>query len=76
MVLYILVRKNFGGGRSGERASTGITKDLEDLGFETGRMKTGTPPRVDGRSLDFSKMTEQKGDPDPRTFPLSIQERI
>jgi len=60
--------KNFGGGRSGERASTGITKDLEDLGFETGRMKTGTPPRVDGRSLDFSKMTEQKGDPDPRCF--------
>ena len=60
--------KNFGGGRSGERASTGITKDLEDLGFETGRMKTGTPPRVDGRSLDFSKMTEQEGDPDPRCF--------
>ena len=60
--------RNFGGGRSGERASTGITKDLEDLGFETGRMKTGTPPRVDGRSLDFSKMTEQKGDPDPRCF--------
>ena len=60
--------KNFGGGRSGERASTGITKDLEDLGFETGRMKTGTPPRVDGRSLDFSKMAEQEGDPDPRCF--------
>ena len=60
--------KNFGGGRSGERASTGITKDLEDLGFETGRMKTGTPPRVDGRSLDFTKMTEQEGDPDPRCF--------
>jgi len=60
--------KNFGGGRSGERASTGITKDLEELGFETGRMKTGTPPRVDGRSLDFSKMTEQEGDPDPRCF--------
>lgn len=53
--------KNFGGGRSGERASTGITAQLVDLGFESGRMKTGTPPRVDGRSLDFSKMVEQPG---------------
>ncbi len=54
--------KNFGGGRAGERASTGITADLINLGFQAGRMKTGTPPRVDGRSLDFSKMTEQPGD--------------
>lgn len=54
--------KNFGGGRAGERASTGITAELIQLGFEAGRMKTGTPPRVDGRSLDFSKMTEQPGD--------------
>jgi tRNA uridine 5-carboxymethylaminomethyl modification enzyme len=54
--------KNFGGGRAGERASTGITAELEQIGFEAGRMKTGTPPRVDGRSLDFSKMVEQTGD--------------
>lgn len=54
--------KNFGGGRAGERASTGITGELEQIGFEAGRMKTGTPPRVDGRSLDFSKMIEQPGD--------------
>ena len=54
--------KNFGGGRAGERASTGITAELIELGFEAGRMKTGTPPRVDGRSLDFSKMVEQPGD--------------
>jgi tRNA uridine 5-carboxymethylaminomethyl modification enzyme len=54
--------KNFGGGRAGERASTGITEELTELGFEAGRMKTGTPPRVDGRSLDFSKMIEQPGD--------------
>jgi len=54
--------KNFGGGRAGERASTGITAELVELGFEAGRMKTGTPPRVDGRSLDFSKMIEQPGD--------------
>ncbi|MGB3590297.1 MAG: tRNA uridine-5-carboxymethylaminomethyl(34) synthesis enzyme MnmG [Nonlabens sp.] len=54
--------KQFGGGRAGESASTGITKDLTDLGFESGRMKTGTPPRVDGRSLDHSKMIPQPGD--------------
>ncbi|WP_019037337.1 tRNA uridine-5-carboxymethylaminomethyl(34) synthesis enzyme MnmG [Psychroflexus tropicus] len=60
--------KNFGGGRAGERASFGITKELEDLGFEAGRMKTGTPPRVDGRSLDFSKMIEQPGDEEPWKF--------
>ncbi|QSS98132.1 tRNA uridine-5-carboxymethylaminomethyl(34) synthesis enzyme MnmG [Psychroflexus sp. ALD_RP9] len=63
--------KNFGGGRAGERASTGITKDLIDLGFEAGRMKTGTPPRVDGRSLDFSKMIEQAGDEKPDKFSYS-----
>ncbi len=63
--------KNFGGGRAGERASTGITKDLIDLGFEAGRMKTGTPPRVDGRSLDFSKMIEQPGDQEPDKFSYS-----
>lgn len=59
---------HYGGGRAGERASTGITADLEKLGFESGRMKTGTPPRVDGRSLDFSKMTEQAGDEEPGNF--------
>ncbi len=60
--------KNFGGGRAGERASKGITEQLVELGFESGRMKTGTPPRVDGRSLDFSKMSEQPGDDNPSTF--------
>ncbi|AUC85749.1 tRNA uridine-5-carboxymethylaminomethyl(34) synthesis enzyme MnmG [Polaribacter sp. ALD11] len=54
--------KSFGGGRAGEGASTGITEDLVAKGFESGRMKTGTPPRVDGRSLDYSKMLEQPGD--------------
>ena len=54
--------KTFGGGRAGEGASTGITEDLVARGFEAGRMKTGTPPRVDARSLDFSKMIEQPGD--------------
>ncbi|PQJ68731.1 tRNA uridine-5-carboxymethylaminomethyl(34) synthesis enzyme MnmG [Polaribacter butkevichii] len=54
--------KSFGGGRAGEGASTGITEDLVAKGFESGRMKTGTPPRVDGRSLDYSKMIEQPGD--------------
>ncbi len=60
--------KNFGGGRAGERAATGITEQLVQLGFESGRMKTGTPPRVDGRSLDFSKMVEQPGDAVPEKF--------
>ncbi|MBL7700956.1 MAG: tRNA uridine-5-carboxymethylaminomethyl(34) synthesis enzyme MnmG [Ferruginibacter sp.] len=54
--------KNFGGGRMAEKASTGITEQLISLGFETDRLKTGTPPRIDGRSLDYSKMEEQKGD--------------
>ena len=60
--------KQFGGGRAGERAATGITEQLLNLGFESGRMKTGTPPRVDGRSLDYSKMEEQKGDARPSKF--------
>jgi len=63
--------KNFGGGRAGEKAATGITEQLVDLGFESGRMKTGTPPRVDGRSLDFSKMIEQAGDTTPEKFSYS-----
>ena len=60
--------KNFGGGRAGERAAKGITEQLIELGFESGRMKTGTPPRVDGRSLDYSKMEEQQGDDQPAKF--------
>jgi tRNA uridine 5-carboxymethylaminomethyl modification enzyme len=60
--------KQFGGGRAGERAATGITEELVQLGFEAGRMKTGTPPRVDGRSLDYSKMVEQPGDDIPSKF--------
>ena len=57
-----------GGGRIGEKASTGITEQLIELGFDSGRMKTGTPPRIDGRTLDYSKMEEQKGDEDPGRF--------
>lgn len=60
--------KNFGGGRAGERSSKGITERLVELGFQSGRMKTGTPPRVDGRSLDYNKMEEQKGDAVPGKF--------
>ena len=60
--------KTFGGGRAGEKSSTGITEDLVKVGFEAGRMKTGTPPRVDGRSLDYSKMEEQPGDDNPEKF--------
>ncbi len=63
--------KQFGGGRAGERSSVGLTEQLASLGFETGRMKTGTPPRVDGRSLDYSKMEEQPGDIDPSKFSYS-----
>lgn len=63
--------KNFGGGRAGESASTGLTATLENRGFKSGRMKTGTPPRVDGRSLDFSKMEEQPGDLEPDKFSYS-----
>lgn len=68
--------KNFGGGRTAEKAATGITEQLIELGFESGRMKTGTPPRVDGRSLDFSKMTEQPGDENPEKFSFSKTESL
>jgi len=64
-------RKNFGGGRMSEKASTGITAQLEEIGFTSGRMKTGTPPRVDGRSLDYTKMEEQPGDENPSKFSFS-----
>jgi tRNA uridine 5-carboxymethylaminomethyl modification enzyme len=67
--------KNFGGGRAGERAATGITEQLIQLGFEHGRMKTGTPPRVDGRSLDYSKMERQEGDPEIAGFSFKEVER-
>lgn len=60
--------KNFGGGRTGEKAAYGITEQLVQLGFEAGRMKTGTPPRIDGRSLDYSKMELQDGDEEPSQF--------
>lgn len=60
--------KQLGGGRIGEPRAFGITEQLVTLGFEAGRMKTGTPPRVDGRSLDYSKMEEQKGDENPQKF--------
>jgi tRNA uridine 5-carboxymethylaminomethyl modification enzyme len=60
--------KRFGGGRTGEKSATGLTEQLVELGFEAGRMKTGTPPRVDGRSLDYSKMEEQWGDNDRGRF--------
>jgi len=66
-----LGEKQFGGGRAGEKASTGITERLIKEGFEAGRMKTGTPPRVDGRSLDYSKMEEQPGDENPGKFSYS-----
>ncbi|GAB5521017.1 MAG: tRNA uridine-5-carboxymethylaminomethyl(34) synthesis enzyme MnmG [Rhodothermales bacterium] len=60
--------KQFGGGRAGERASVGLTACLENLGFESGRLKTGTPPRIDGRSIDYSKLEEQPGDPEASPF--------
>lgn len=66
--LIHLGEKQFGGGRVGEKASFGITEDLVKLGFEAGRMKTGTPPRIDGRSLDYSKMEIQDGDLNPSKF--------
>jgi tRNA uridine 5-carboxymethylaminomethyl modification enzyme len=66
-------QKQFGGGRIGEKASFGITESLIKLGFESGRMKTGTPPRVDGRSLDYSKMEEQAGDEQPEKFSYSAE---
>jgi tRNA uridine 5-carboxymethylaminomethyl modification enzyme len=72
--------KQFGGGRMAEKAATGITEQLVSEGFESNRLKTGTPPRIDGRSLDYSKMEEQKGDEHPVGFsylniPLPKQQR-
>lgn len=60
--------KKFGGGRAAERASGGITEQLQEIGFESGRMKTGTPPRIDGRSIDYTRLEEQKGDENPSKF--------
>jgi tRNA uridine 5-carboxymethylaminomethyl modification enzyme len=60
--------KQIGGGRAGEKAATGLTEQLVSIGFESGRMKTGTPPRVDGRSLDYSRMVPQPGDVSPEKF--------
>jgi len=71
--LIHLGEKQFGGGRAGEKAAYGITEQLNELGFESGRMKTGTPPRVDGRSLDYSKMEEQPGDKNPGKFSFSSE---
>ncbi len=73
-------QKQFGGGRSGENAAQGLTECLNQYGFESGRMKTGTPPRVDGRSLNYAKMEEQKGDEEPSKFsfletPRLLQQR-
>ncbi|MCB0636724.1 MAG: tRNA uridine-5-carboxymethylaminomethyl(34) synthesis enzyme MnmG, partial [Lewinella sp.] len=68
--------KQFGGGRAGERAATGITEQLIELGFEAGRMKTGTPPRIDGRSLDYSKMEVQPGDESPGKFSFTDTPRL
>lgn len=64
-------RKSYGGGRMGEKASTGITASLENFGFESGRMKTGTPPRLDGRTINYAVMEEQKGDENPGKFSFS-----
>jgi tRNA uridine 5-carboxymethylaminomethyl modification enzyme len=66
--LIHLGEKQYGGGRAGEKSSTGITEQLVKLGFDAGRMKTGTPPRIDGRSLDYSKMEVQHGDDNPNRF--------
>lgn len=69
-------RQQHSGGRVGDRASFGITESLEKLGFESGRMKTGTPPRVDGRSLDYTKMEEQAGDEDPLCFSFLTKKKL
>ena len=74
--LIHLGEKNFGGGRTGEPAAKGITADLVKLGFESGRMKTGTPPRVDGRSLDYSKMEEQPGDEEGGQFSYMTTKKL
>jgi tRNA uridine 5-carboxymethylaminomethyl modification enzyme len=68
--------KQFGGGRAGARSSTGITEQLLSLGFESGRMKTGTPPRVDGRSIDYSVLEEQPGDENPGTFSYKAAHKL
>jgi len=68
--------KQLGGGRISEKAATGITEQLVELGFESDRLKTGTPPRIDGRSLDYSKMEEQKGDEEISGFSYMDVERI
>jgi tRNA uridine 5-carboxymethylaminomethyl modification enzyme len=68
--------KQFGGGRTGEKASTGITEQLVQLGFEAGRMKTGTPPRIDGRSLNYAKMEVQEGDDVPVKFSYTDTPRL
>ncbi len=74
--LIHLGEKQFGGGRIGEKGSTGITEDLVALGFESGRMKTGTPPRIDGRSLDYTKMEVQDGDENPSKFSYGNTEAL
>lgn len=74
--LIHLGEKQFGGGRIGEKGATGITEDLIALGFEAGRMKTGTPPRIDGRSLDYSKMELQDGDENPSKFSYGNTEAL
>lgn len=74
--LIHLGEKQFGGGRIGEKGATGITEDLVALGFESGRMKTGTPPRVDGRSLDYTKMELQEGDENPSKFSYGNTEAL
>ena len=68
--------KQITGGRMGDKASYGITEQMVSLGFESGRMKTGTPPRVDGRSIDYSVMAEQQGDKDPRCFSFRKETQI
>mgnify|MGYP000176868809 CR=1 FL=1 len=68
--------KNFGGGRSAEKPSVGLTENLQHLGFESGRMKTGTPPRIDGRSIDYSKMEEQPGDENPSKFSFTDTKKL
>ncbi|WP_343747358.1 tRNA uridine-5-carboxymethylaminomethyl(34) synthesis enzyme MnmG [Fluviicola sp.] len=74
--LIHLGEKQFGGGRIGEKGATGITEDLISFGFEAGRMKTGTPPRIDGRSLDYSKMELQDGDENPGKFSYGNTEAL
>ncbi len=71
-----LGKKNYRGGRSGEPAAEGITKQLEEIGFKRGRMKTGTPPRLDGRSIDYSKTEEQHGDLKPGKFSFLTRESV